>query len=48
LKQCRFRAHIDLLGSNKPEVVLPDFSPPSVPLNMLIVPERSGVARVRP
>ncbi len=37
----------DLLAANKLEVVLPDFSPPPVPLNMLIVPERSGVARVR-
>ncbi|QQO14762.1 LysR family transcriptional regulator [Bradyrhizobium diazoefficiens] len=37
----------DLLAASKLEVVLPDFSPPSVPLNMLIVPERSGIARVR-
>ena len=37
----------DLLAANKLEVVLPDFSPPPVPLNMLIVPERSGIARVR-
>jgi DNA-binding transcriptional LysR family regulator len=37
----------DLLAANKLEVVLPDLSPPSVPLNMLIVPERSGIARVR-
>jgi hypothetical protein len=28
-------------------VILPDYSPPSVPLSMLIVPERAGVARVR-
>ena len=37
----------DLLAVNKLEMVLPEFSPPPVPLNMLIVPERSGIARVR-
>ncbi|MHC2820532.1 DNA-binding transcriptional LysR family regulator [Bradyrhizobium huanghuaihaiense] len=37
----------DLLAANKLEIVLPEFSPPPVPLNMLIVPERSGIARVR-
>lgn len=37
----------DLLAAKKLELVLPDFSPPPVPLNMLIVPERSGIARVR-
>jgi DNA-binding transcriptional LysR family regulator len=37
----------DLLAANKLEMVLPEFSPPPVPLNMLIVPERSGIARVR-
>jgi DNA-binding transcriptional LysR family regulator len=37
----------DLLAANKVVVVLPEFSPPPVPLNMLIVPERAGVARVR-
>lgn len=37
----------DLIAAKKLEVVLSDFSPPSVPLNMLIVPERSGIARVR-
>ena len=37
----------DLLAANKLEVVLPEFSPRSVPLNMLIVPERLGIARVR-
>ncbi|MHC2333852.1 LysR family transcriptional regulator [Bradyrhizobium sp. USDA 4454] len=37
----------DLLAANKLELVLPEFSPPPVPLNMLIVPERSGIARVR-
>ncbi|TFV30810.1 LysR family transcriptional regulator [Bradyrhizobium frederickii] len=37
----------DLLATGKLERVLADYSPPPVPLNMLIVPERSGVARVR-
>jgi DNA-binding transcriptional LysR family regulator len=37
----------DLLAAGKLERVLPDYSPPPVPLNMLIVPERSGIARVR-
>lgn len=37
----------DLIAAGKLEVVLPDYSPPSVPLNMLVVPERSGIARVR-
>jgi DNA-binding transcriptional LysR family regulator len=37
----------DLLAEGKLQVVLPDYSPPPVPLNMLIVPERSGIARVR-
>jgi DNA-binding transcriptional LysR family regulator len=37
----------DLLASGKLERVLQDYAPPSVPLNMLIVPERSGIARVR-
>lgn len=37
----------DLLAAKRLEVVLPDFSPPPVPVNMLIVPERSGIARVR-
>ncbi|MCA6122071.1 LysR family transcriptional regulator [Bradyrhizobium sp. WSM 1704] len=37
----------DLIAANKLEVVLPDFSPPPVPLNMLLVPERSGISRVR-
>lgn len=27
--------------------MLPDYAPPPVPLNMLIVPERAGIARVR-
>ncbi|MCK1712966.1 MULTISPECIES: LysR family transcriptional regulator [unclassified Bradyrhizobium] len=37
----------DLLAAGRLELVLPDYAPPSVPLNMLIVPERSGIARVR-
>lgn len=37
----------DLLADGRLEIVLPDYSPPPVPLNMLIVPERAGIARVR-
>lgn len=37
----------DLLADGRLEPVLPDHSPPPVPLNMLIVPERAGIARVR-
>ena len=37
----------DLLGTGCLKVVMPDFLPPSVPLNMLVLPERSKVARVR-
>ena len=37
----------DLLASGQLERVLEDYAPQSVPLNMLIVPERSGIARVR-
>lgn len=37
----------DLLESGRIEVVLPDYSLPSVPLNMLVVPERAGISRVR-
>lgn len=37
----------DLLATGRLEHVLADYSPPPVPLKMLIVPERSGVARVR-
>ncbi|HEY3623244.1 MAG TPA: LysR family transcriptional regulator [Roseiarcus sp.] len=44
-------AHIwlvdDLLAEGRLEVMLPDYSPPPVPLTMLIVPERSAVVRVR-
>lgn len=44
-------AHIwlveDLIADGRLEVLLPGHTPPSVPLNMLIVPERSGIARVR-
>jgi DNA-binding transcriptional LysR family regulator len=37
----------DLLAAGRLQVVLPDYSPPPVPLNLLIVPERANVARVR-
>lgn len=37
----------DLLAAGRLEAVLPDHSLPPVPLSMLIVPERAGVARVR-
>lgn len=37
----------DLLGSGELEVLLPDYSLPTTPLNMLIVPERARVGRVR-
>lgn len=37
----------DLLAAGRLEVILPDYSLTSVPLSMLIVPERAGIARVR-
>lgn len=37
----------DLLEDGRLEPVLPGYTPPSVPLSMLIVPERAGIARVR-
>ena len=37
----------DLLADGRLEVLLPDYSFTAVPLNMLIAPERAGVARVR-
>jgi DNA-binding transcriptional LysR family regulator len=37
----------DLLAEGRLKVILPDYSPPPVPLSMLIVPERTGIARVR-
>jgi DNA-binding transcriptional LysR family regulator len=37
----------DLLAARRLEAILTDYSLPSVPLNMLIVPERAGIARVR-
>lgn len=44
-------AHIwlvdDLLSEGRLETVLPNYAPPPIPLNMLIVPERAGIARVR-
>lgn len=44
-------AHIwlvdDLLAEGRLETILPDYSPPSVPLSMLIIPGRTSVTRVR-
>jgi DNA-binding transcriptional LysR family regulator len=37
----------DLLAAGRLEAILADYSLPSVPLSMLIVPERAGIARVR-
>lgn len=37
----------DLLAAGRLEAILPDYALPSVPLSMLIVPERAGIARVR-
>lgn len=37
----------DLLAAGKLEPVLPDYRPSAVPLSLLIVPERVGIARVR-
>lgn len=37
----------DLLSTGRLEAVLAGYSLPSVPLSMLIVPERAGIARVR-
>jgi len=37
----------DLLATGKLEPVLPDYRPTAVPLSLLIVPERAGIARVR-
>ncbi|MGJ4948168.1 LysR family transcriptional regulator [Bradyrhizobium sp. HKCCYLS20291] len=37
----------DLIAAGKLTVILPDHRLPSTPLNMLIVPERAGIARVR-
>lgn len=37
----------DLLATGQLEAILPDHSLPPVPLSMLIVPERAGIARVR-
>ncbi|MBB4184431.1 DNA-binding transcriptional LysR family regulator [Sinorhizobium terangae] len=37
----------DLLATGRLTAILPDYSLPAVPLSMLIVPERAGVARVR-
>lgn len=44
-------AHIwlvdDLLADGRLEAMLRDYTLPSVPVSMLIVPERAGIARVR-
>jgi DNA-binding transcriptional LysR family regulator len=37
----------DLLRAGRLEAILTDYSLPSVPMSMLIVPERAGIARVR-
>ncbi|TWB16896.1 DNA-binding transcriptional LysR family regulator [Nitrospirillum amazonense] len=37
----------DLLADGRVEIILPDHHPPPVPFNMLIVPERAGIARIR-
>jgi DNA-binding transcriptional LysR family regulator len=37
----------DLLAAGRLEAILPGYALPSVPLSMLIVPERAGIARVR-
>lgn len=37
----------DLLAAGRLKAILPDYSLPSVPLSMLIVPERASIARVR-
>ncbi|MET3587337.1 DNA-binding transcriptional LysR family regulator [Pseudorhizobium tarimense] len=37
----------DLLSDGQLETILPDYAPPPVPLNMLIVPERANITRVR-
>jgi DNA-binding transcriptional LysR family regulator len=37
----------DLVTAGRLEAILPNYSLPSVPLSMLIVPERAGIARVR-
>ncbi|WNJ88281.1 LysR family transcriptional regulator [Bosea sp. 685] len=37
----------DLLAAGRLEVILPDYTLPFVPLSLLIVPERAGIARVR-
>ena len=37
----------DLLATGRLEAILQDYALPSVPLSMLILPERAGIARVR-
>jgi DNA-binding transcriptional LysR family regulator len=37
----------DLIADGRLEVILPDYEPPAVPLNMLIAPGRTNLTRVR-
>ena len=37
----------DLVAAGRLEVLLPDYSLPSIPLSLLIVPQRADIARVR-
>jgi len=37
----------DLLADGRLRTILPGYSPPPVPLNLLIVPERANIRRVR-
>lgn len=37
----------DLLADGRVEAILPGWEPPPVPVSLLIVPERAGIARVR-
>jgi len=37
----------DLLADGRLQAILPGFAPPPVPLSLLIVPERAGLARIR-
>lgn len=37
----------DLLAEGRLETILPEYTPPAMPLNMLIAPERTSIARVR-
>lgn len=37
----------DLLADGRLEAILPDYTLPAIPLTLLLVPERAGIARVR-